>query len=256
MNILVLSDLHIDLRDSYGLFQWEPSDLIACIESLKEEYEIDQVVLNGDVFELYKHSFEEVQAANKALSAYLKRSEFVYIRGNHDFIAPLGRSSYEITNSSGQRILFEHGHQADFFNGSLIGQQLSKLFFGSLKYLMRYPSLASLYHKAVELEEGNKRIPRRYNSYRYLKYALKLLKKYDMVVLGHTHRMETHQTYYQHKKKLYLNCGSCSLGRLQGLVINSETLGYELIKIDKAGSSLRAIPLARIGREEEVYAVS
>lgn len=33
-----------------------------------------------------------------------------------------------------------------------------------------------------------------------------------------------------YKKKRYLNTGSCSLGRFQGIVLDTETLKYELIK--------------------------
>jgi hypothetical protein len=53
-----------------------------------------------------------------------------------------------------------------------------------------------------------------------------------MVILAHTHKLESHHTYYLNKKKRYLNCGSCSMGRFQGVVLDTETLDYELIKKD------------------------
>jgi predicted phosphodiesterase len=64
-------------------------------------------------------------------------------------------------------------------------------------------------------------------------YALKLLKKYDMVILGHTHKLESHKIYYLNNKKIYLNCGTCSLGRFQAIVVDTETFEYETVKIPK-----------------------
>ena len=52
MNILVLSDLHIDACDNFGTFQWDEMDLIMQIEGIRDIYSIDKVILNGDVFEL------------------------------------------------------------------------------------------------------------------------------------------------------------------------------------------------------------
>ena len=56
MNILVLSDLHIDTRDNFGTFQWDEMELIMQIEGLRDIYNIDRVIFNGDVFELLKYS--------------------------------------------------------------------------------------------------------------------------------------------------------------------------------------------------------
>ncbi|MDZ7632953.1 MAG: hypothetical protein U5L72_00325 [Bacteroidales bacterium] len=82
----------------------------------------------------------------------------------------------------------------------------------------------------VAVEESLNSVPRKYNTLKYLTYALNLLKENDMVILAHTHKLESHHTYYLNKKKRYLNCGSCSLGRFQGIVLDTETLRYDLIK--------------------------
>ncbi|MFO8021324.1 MAG: hypothetical protein R6U65_02570, partial [Perlabentimonas sp.] len=60
MKLLILSDLHIDNGDSFGTFGWKPKQFIRALEKLVDSYEVDQVVLNGDVFDLYKYSFSEV----------------------------------------------------------------------------------------------------------------------------------------------------------------------------------------------------
>ena len=52
MNILVLSDLHIDTSDNFGTFQWDDMDLIMQIEGLRDIYNINKVIFNGDVYRI------------------------------------------------------------------------------------------------------------------------------------------------------------------------------------------------------------
>jgi len=89
------------------------------------------------------------------------------------------------------------------------------------------------YFKLIDLDNQISQIPKRYNTIKYLTYALNLLKEHDVVILGHTHKLESHHTYYLNKKKRYLNSGSCSLGRFQGIIMDTETLKYELINENK-----------------------
>jgi predicted phosphodiesterase len=96
--------------------------------------------------------------------------------------------------------------------------------------------------KILERVDEINHIPRKYNSYKYLKYALRLLRRYDVVILGHTHKLEAHKTYFLNKKKIYLNCGSCSLGRFQGIILDTESLEYELINL-KANQSRKFRPV-------------
>ena len=56
MNILVISDLHIDTYDNFGIFQWDEMELINYIEWLRYTYSIDKVIFNGDTFELLKYT--------------------------------------------------------------------------------------------------------------------------------------------------------------------------------------------------------
>ena len=41
MNILVLSDLHMDTRDNFGTFQWDEMDFIMQIEGIRDIYNVD-----------------------------------------------------------------------------------------------------------------------------------------------------------------------------------------------------------------------
>lgn len=233
MNILIISDLHIDNGDNFGSFGWKPKKFIKTLEKIIEFYRVDNVVLNGDVFDLYKYSFSDVNTHNQELIQYFREKNFVFIRGNHDLLNPFARNSLTIKNSKGQRIHIEHGHEADFLNGTRIGSVISKMGFFLLKILVRIKWVERIYFKIVEYDDEVNRVPRKYNSYKYLKYALKLLRTFDVVVLGHTHKLESFKTYYLNNKKKYLNCGTCSLGRFQAIIINTESLKYETIKISK-----------------------
>lgn len=57
MNILVLSDLHIDTCDNFGTFQWNEMDLIMQIESLRDIHSIDKVIFNGEYRSMFARSF-------------------------------------------------------------------------------------------------------------------------------------------------------------------------------------------------------
>jgi len=233
MNILVLSDLHIDTRDHFGTFQWDEMDLIMQIEGIRDIYNIDKVILNGDIFELLKYTYEDIGNSNPILMRYFKDNDFIFIRGNHDLVNEFALDNFQITNSNGQTIHIEHGHNADWFNGTKFGRSIGKLGLKLLKKLSHSKSLMDIYFKIVAFEDQINHIPKSYNTIRYLTYALELLQKHDVVILGHTHKLESHHTYYLNKKKRYLNSGSCSLGRFQGILMDTESLKYELIKETK-----------------------
>jgi predicted phosphodiesterase len=229
MNILVISDLHLDNGDHAGLFQWNELEFILDLERVRKQYSVDKVILNGDIFELFKYTLSDIEAANPVLTKYLSDSDIVFIRGNHDLISGIGGLNFQITNSSGQSIYIEHGHNADWFNGSSLGRRLGKLGLKFMKHVSHSRLMLRLYHRIIVLNEDINRVPKKYNTLKYLTYAMKLLKKYDVVILGHTHKLESHHTYFLNRKKRYLNCGSCSLGRFQGIVLDTETLKYEFI---------------------------
>jgi predicted phosphodiesterase len=233
MNILVLSDLHIDPHDSFGIFQWDETDLIEQIENMINIYSIEKVIFNGDTFELLKYSFEDVRKTNPVLMEYFKRENFIFIRGNHDIVNDFGLLYYRIINSQRQTIHIEHGHNADWFDGTRFGRTISKFGLSLLRRMSYSKSLMKFYFKLIDLDNQISQIPKRYNTIKYLTYALNLLKEHDVVILGHTHKLESHHTYYLNKKKRYLNSGSCSLGRFQGIIMDTETLKYELINENK-----------------------
>jgi predicted phosphodiesterase len=230
MNILVISDLHIGNNDHFETFGWDVDDFINAVEMIRFEEKIDKIILNGDIFELYKYSFTEIYKNNKKLIDYLTGDNFILLKGNHDAICSMGVDNFTLENSEGKRIYIEHGHSADFMNGTRLGRKIQTISFNLLRWLSRHPWILKVYFRIVEFDDAINRIPKKYDSYKYLKHALNLLKSYDFVVLGHTHKIEAHKTYYLNHKKHYVNSGSCSMGRFQGVVIDTESMKYETLK--------------------------
>lgn len=233
MNLFVLSDLHIDTNDQFGTFKWNELDFILQLERIRNNYKIDKIIFNGDTFELMKYRLVDIQKANMVLFKYFNDKDFVFIKGNHDIVSESGLDYYSITNSKGQKIHIEHGHNADWMNGTKPGRALGYMGFALLKLFTHFKPMMDLYLKIVAFNDQIHHIPKKYNTIKYLSYGLRLLKENDVVILGHTHKLESHHTYYLNRKKRYLNCGSCSMGRLQGIIINTESLDYELIKESK-----------------------
>jgi predicted phosphodiesterase len=240
MRILVLSDLHIDTCDTFGAFQWNEEQFIAQVENIRESHSIEKVIFNGDTFELMKYRFDEIERAHPALIKYFKDKDFIFIKGNHDIVNTFGFDFYQIKNSLGQTIHIEHGHNAEWFNGSRIGQAIGRFGFSVLKKLSGFKPVMDIYFKIVAKRDRKNQMPKKYNSIKYLTYGLKLLKEHDVVILGHIHKLEAHHTYYMNKKKRYLNSGSCSFGRFQCIVMDTESLIYELIR---GNSESKIVPL-------------
>lgn len=233
MNVLVISDLHLGTGDQFGTFEWSNSDFILMMRHIIQTHKVDQVVLNGDVFELYKYRFKDTYRKNRELIRFFKSINAIFIKGNHDFISPLGAFHHTILNSQGKKIYFEHGHEADFLNGTSVGRAIGLGLHMLLKHLISYRWVQRIYFNTIDALEDINQIPRKYNTYRYLKHALKLLRTYDVVVMGHTHKLESHNTYYLNNKKQYCNTGSCTMGRFQGIIVDTESLRVESIKLSK-----------------------
>ena len=231
MKLLVMSDLHVTDNKHLGTFGWDEADFIGKIEAIRKRHAIDTVVFNGDTFDLYKGNYQDLVARHKNLIDYFGAINAVFIKGNHDVMLGYGRDRFEIVNEKKEKILIEHGHRGDFINGTPVGRSLGKLFYAVLKLLARFSVTRSLYFHFMEQDDGLKGHGK-YNSYKYLRYAVKLLRRYDLVILGHTHKLEIHDTYRRNNKKRYINSGSCSFGRFQGIVIDTETLKHTVIRMD------------------------
>jgi predicted phosphodiesterase len=233
MLLLVISDLHIGKKGSINPFGWTNERFIQYLDSVISDYQIDKVILNGDIYDLYSHSYETIYDQNRDIIDYFHKKECIYIKGNHDFLSKEGLNHYTIVNSDYKSIHIEHGHNADFLNGTSLGRHIAVVLYFFLVRLFTFGFVRNIFYKIMEYNDEVNRIPRKRNTYKYLGYALKLLKKHDVVILSHTHKLESFKTYFMNIRKRYLNTGACSLGRFQGVIIDTETLKFDTIKVTK-----------------------
>lgn len=232
MKYLVISDLHLDKKNDLGFFHWSESGFIERVERAIADYSIDRVILLGDIFELYRYFKSEVYESYPLLLSFFNRINAVFVRGNHDSVSHTGRDAYHVMDG-GHSILFIHGHQADFWSGNPVIMFIIKWFMKGFRLLTYIKPIRSIYigiYRAVDRKPVDFRSR---NEFPYLFYALRLLESgHDMVVMGHTHKQDELVVTSRGRKKIYINTGTCSLGRFEALVLNTETMDYTLIKED------------------------
>ncbi len=225
MKILSISDLHICADKSLDKFQWTDVDFIKKIEFYKALYKIDYVVIAGDIYEMYFFEEKEIQEKNQYLYSYLENTPWIIcLKGNHDRLTKhTDKFIYENT-------YIEHGHKGDIYIipvVNIIIEFIHKVFDSIIRNV---PILKKIYMKKYknymsgEYENEGAR-----DSLRVLKRALRLLEKYDIVVMGHTHVQQTLNFNFKNDKKIYVNTGTCSTHRFEGAIIDTETLSVELI---------------------------
>jgi predicted phosphodiesterase len=234
MKILILSDLHLDANSLLNTFEWDLDEFITSLKNIRHSHVIDKIVLNGDIFDLCKDTYDDIIQHNKRLFDYLNLVNTTFIKGNHDASLPF-EESIDIINSKGIKIHIEHGHKCDIINGTLIGRFIGRFFYKILLLFSRLSFVCDFYNDCMKQQIAEFR---KYSSHKYLKYATKLYEKYDVIILGHTHKMEYHHTA---KCKHYFNCGSCSFGKFEGIVLDTETLEHSMIHIDKPQTKLKLI---------------
>jgi predicted phosphodiesterase len=248
MKIFIISDLHLEASETLGTFAWDQDEFIAMMETVRKFHAIDKVILNGDTFDLCKSAFKDIAVRNGKLLGYFNEIKALFIKGNHDSALPFGQKHFGVINGKGEKIYIEHGHRGDFINGTAAGRLIGKMFYKILLCVAGIPFIRALYYGYLENDEGFKG-HRKYNSYKYLRHAVRLHRKYDVVILGHTHKMERHDTYSRGNYKRYFNSGSCSFGRFQGIVLDTETLEHRAIRFDPPQASTKyAKPVSRPGR--------
>lgn len=229
MKVLVLSDLHIGDGSAADKNTWNDDDFIFQIEKAKQGFGVDKVILLGDTLELHVFFDSEIVSGEhtKMVNYLLNSPDIILLRGNHDSELTQYKKALAVDN-----VLFMHGDLADIS---------SLRFIQVLSTWWNIKVLRFLYRKNPEkLRKYLLRIVGTYsNGYRanantlyYLKYALRWLNKYDMVVMGHTHQMQNVNLFYNGKKKIYLNTGT-SLDHLECFIIDTQTLDYKIIRPDQ-----------------------
>lgn len=234
MKILILSDLHLSNGDHFCVFGWNEQEFINIIYKIIKKHNIDKVILNGDIYELYKYKLKHIEKAYPKLTSIIKNDDiFFFIKGNHDSIYPSDVDHINIINSNNQIIHIEHGHKADIINGNVFGRLFYRICMKLLRILTRNSNILRLFiFIQKKLETFDEDLDRRKKySVKYLEYAIKLLKRYyDVVILGHAHELRKHKFYSNKKQKLYFCTGTCTFKRFQGLIFDTETLKHTIIK--------------------------
>jgi predicted phosphodiesterase len=228
MQIAVISDLHLGRGGPTDGFGHDDADFLRFLTFLEVNFE--QVVLLGDIWEtltgtLPGHPAEELEAAKAAhpeLAARFRREKYLHVHGNHDLVSRCFGVPEELTlRANGVRLLFTHGHQGDpLFSDRRSTSELGVWLGGWLRRLR----LGSVYRLASTLDtaRGGFSLDASRCSFQRAWMGRAARRDVDVMVTGHTHLA----TRAEHGRRLYLNSGSCSEGRLSYLALDTRRGNY------------------------------
>ena len=228
MRLLIISDLHICAPGmDIDKFQWGEDEFISTLVKMKNEKNIDKVIINGDIYDLYFFDYNDIKKGYQKLSKMIEESDWVIpLRGNHDELLTKFDDFFIIGN-----ILIEHGNKGDvnglkflsdtfYFFAKIMDSIILKVPFLRKKYLSSFRQYASKNESKAEK-----------NTLNYIRYGLDRLRYFDVVVFGHTHQLQKMELTYGDVKKNYYNCGTCTGHRFQGVVLDTNTGAGELIDV-------------------------
>ena len=226
MRLLIISDLHIGDGSEKDMFGWDEFEFIKMLKYWRPK--VDHIILNGDTFELYKFTMEDIINARPRLVSHIY-DNCELIKGNHDFLIKAKKKL--VIKTKDFSCLIEHGNSIDGREGFVAGQLLDRFLYILLSTITRIPFINDIYIKIYPTIE--KSLMSKYykdsNDLIFLNYAFKKLFKYDIVVLGHTHTQKIIHTKYEGKYKVYVNCGTCSETNFQGVLLDTELRDVRLI---------------------------
>lgn len=240
MKIAIISDIHIKAPDGSNKFLWTDIEFNMYLHYLMEQ--VDEIFLNGDVFEiwkpwlpLFKFQKKEFEEILKHYPRTMRTIQENYTRihvliGNHDnsltklkSIYPEIRHAREAivkVNSSRDLILVWHGH-LDFWNRTApwlgffftwISGIVERILFRSSK---KYLGFAKFFKKPF------------FKNQTQVEFFKKEIDKYSHLVCminGHTHHAQIIRFEYKGRERLYINSGYFN-GMNQDLtIVDTETL--------------------------------
>ncbi len=131
---LIISDLHIGIEESSLVgIRVQTKDMIKRIKDITREYEVEKIVLNGDIkYSFSKEISQEYEGIRKFIDS-LSDFEIIPLKGNHDFyIQNIFRDRGEVREyvKIGD-VLITHGHKLFDFGQKLtiIGNEHPSLTF-------------------------------------------------------------------------------------------------------------------------------
>jgi len=218
MRALVISDLHIGDGTEADDFRGQDDRILNFISSIAP----DRLYFNGDIFELWQCRMKDIRSLHYALTKFVDGEyvhgmifpEVIRIKGNHDY-SLFGKMKAELVTDSGKKILITHGFQNDPWMTNPISR-FATWCFGRIERLI--PGANNIFGTS-------KRITNKAQE-----YAMKMGKKYDYVVLGHTHEIGLDWVLLDGKTVLYANSGCCCSGKMQGLLIDTKDSSVKMVE--------------------------
>ncbi len=219
MKILVVSDLHLgngSKSDDFGYGKELEERERKFLEFVNAQ-NADRIYLNGDIYELWQARWKKIEKAHeKLITIFENDPKYIRIVGNHDFSLS-GLYSDEIRTKSGKRVIILHGFQADPWMNNIFVRFFVWVL-GGLERLIS-PNIDTSHH--VFRKKGNKSMLKK----QQIKFAANLLKTYDICILGHTHYHEIDFS----EDRIYANSGTCQNGKLQCIILDTDTDEVSLI---------------------------
>jgi UDP-2,3-diacylglucosamine pyrophosphatase LpxH len=204
-------------------FQWSEDDFISTLLSIKEKYNIDKVIINGDIYELYFFEYEAIKAAYPKLTKLIEETDWIIpLRGNHDELLTKFDDFLIFHN-----ILIEHGNRGDHPGTNIF------YFFAKIidSIILKFPKLRKNYITGFRRLMKENEFKAEKNTLNYIRYGLEKLQYFDIVVLGHTHQFQKMKFTADGKQKQYYNCGACINHQFQGVVLDTDTGKGELVNV-------------------------
>jgi predicted phosphodiesterase len=231
VKIAVLSDLHLGASGRVDRFGHDDAQFLRFLDFLEGSFE--RIVLLGDVLELlhgtlpgfFRQQVERVRAAHPAIFARIMGPRYTYVHGNHDLASGrlLGAPSELVIDAGTTRLLFLHGHQADFIVRNVYAFSAFCSWVGGMIERMVGARLARALDDVDHLlfkvaTEG---------ACPFQAWAIQqaVRASTDVVVTGHTHRA----VVATHGDRIFMNSGTCSRGNYDFLAIDTDRGDYQVV---------------------------
>jgi len=236
----IISDLHLadgTRRDDFKNNHTKFKDFLQMVKKQKA-----QLIIAGDFLELWQTNPIDIARTYSDILNELIAIQAKIIIGNHDYYLHHFRKLkflYDSYRIPGTKIFIQHGHQFDRFNDPkrlIYLGNLAAMSAGIMEDIHpdldeKAMSFLNILHQKLKSAFSPLHTPgtnrRQYLSHggnfsEYLTGAKKLLKKYDHVILGHTHKPGTAF------KGGYLNSGSWTSSKPTYVEVNHD--GYCILK--------------------------
>lgn len=225
MRIAVISDIHLGRGDETDRFGHEAPQFHAFLDHLEQVGE--RIVLLGDVLDTHHgripFAFEReariVCAAHCSLSDRLLSGRYDVVFGNHDSVLAKrpGVREEMVFYADGYRILMIHGHQFDRLLSCSAGICALGNWLGGVAQRHGIRGALSFLDFIDDFANGVTRD--RSERYRRIAVALARRRGFNVIVLGHLHKLEKHEE----QGVIYLNTGSCLEGKFEYVLIDTKS---------------------------------